>query len=56
MSSPNGSIANLLVTCKSLFTGNLQHAFPVPFLNSDDSIKRTRTQLKSRRWNGAGVG
>jgi hypothetical protein len=39
MSSPNGSIANLLVTRKSLFAGNLQDAFPVPFLNSDDSIK-----------------
>jgi hypothetical protein len=56
MSSPNGSIANLFVTCKSLFTGNLRRGFPVPFLSLDDSIKTTRTQTKSRRWNGAGVG
>jgi hypothetical protein len=31
MSLPNGSIANLLVTRKSLVTRNLEDPFPVPF-------------------------
>jgi hypothetical protein len=53
MSLPNGSIANLLVTCKSLVTRNLRCPFPVPFPDADDRLGGTRTQIKSRRWKGA---
>jgi hypothetical protein len=56
MSLPNASIANLLVTCKSLVTRNLQCPFPVPFPDADDRLAATRTQIKSRRWMGAGSG
>jgi hypothetical protein len=53
MSLPNGSIANLLVTRKSLITRNLECPSPVPFPQdwSDE-----RANKKSRRWKGAGVG
>jgi hypothetical protein len=56
MSLPNGSIANLLVTCKSLVTRNLRCPFPVPFPDADDRLGGTGMQIKSRRWKGAGIG
>jgi hypothetical protein len=55
MSAPNGSIANLLVTCKSLVTRNLRCPFPVPFPDADDRLGGTGMQIKSRRWKGAGM-
>jgi hypothetical protein len=56
MSSPNGSIANLFVTRKSLVTRNSGFAFSVPLPAVDDRIGWTGKQIKSRRWKGAGVG
>jgi hypothetical protein len=56
ISSPNGSIANLFVTRKSLVTRNSESAFSVPFPAADDRIDLTRMQIKSRRWKGAGCG
>jgi hypothetical protein len=56
MSLPNGSIANLLVTCKSLVIRNLRCPFPVPFPDADDRLGGTGMQIKSRRWKGAGIG
>jgi hypothetical protein len=38
MSSPNGSIANLFVTRKSLVARNSGYAFSVPFPVEDDGI------------------
>ena len=70
MSLPNGSIANLLVTRKSLVARNLRH---VPFLFrfpygeglADESANKkagagrgasAEAEIKSRRWKGAGMG
>jgi hypothetical protein len=52
MSLPNGSIANLLVTRKSLITRNLESPSPIPF--PKDWSKST--EIKKPTLEGAGVG
>jgi hypothetical protein len=53
MSAPNGSIANLFVTRKSLVARNSGWPFPVPsrygMLASDDDAKTKQPALKARR-------
>jgi len=68
MSAPNGSIANLLVTRKSLIAPNLESPSPVPFPYEredglDDSANKKAgagrapalAGIRNRRWKGAGV-
>jgi hypothetical protein len=63
MSSPNGSLANLLVTRKSFhatdnrtpLARNLGCPFPVPFRQERMTGWREAASKKSRRWKGAGA-
>ena len=63
MPPSNGSIANLLVTRKSLDAPDDRTHWNVTrdvlsgsVSEADDGVGGTRTQIKSRRWKGAGFG
>jgi hypothetical protein len=68
MSLPNGSIANLFVTRKSLITSNLECPSPVPFPIRTGGLVDGRANkkagaggapavagIRNRRWKGAGM-
>jgi hypothetical protein len=56
MPLPNGSIANLLVTRKSLITRNLEYPLLFRFPYGREDWSDERANKKSRRWKSAGVG